>query len=162
MNPTLNKQTNITRFRWIAAIYVIVLVGILFVRYYTPYFTDKWDLVVWCASLGLTGWLYFDEVILQSRKYYLLSLILSLIHLIFAQIILHNIDTGFLKDLSMLQPLLLLVFQFPTRRFFIFLMKREPSTDRNANMWQDKIYCMIILCGSFLPLILYYIKSPFE
>jgi hypothetical protein len=147
-----NTQKIIPRFRWIVIAYVLVLVCILFVRYYNPNLTDRWNFVVWGASFGLTVWLFFDYTVLQTGKYFFVSLILSLIHLFFFRMVFQDLCVGVFKNISM-QPLLFLIFQFLTRRIFIAIMEREPSTDRSANTWQDKIYSIIILGGSFLPLI---------
>jgi hypothetical protein len=57
-----------------------------------------------------------------------------------------------LKDLGAFYPFALLITQWPTRRIYLAIFKREPKVDRNGK-FADTIYTFILLIGfAILPL----------
>lgn len=100
-------------------------------------------------SMGLMFWFIFDNEMLKTNKYYIYCLIISVVFLsytIFLKNELKRIDLGF-ADLGSLCPLTFLIIQWPTRKIYLNVFKREPKVDRHGK-FADFIYTMILVFGA--------------
>lgn len=95
---------------------------------------------------GLGIWFLLDYKLLQIDKYYLYSLIVSILFLGYGLIIKVSFETINLKliDLGVMHPITLLVVQRPLRFLYKSILKREPIVDRNPPTFWDFAYSFIL------------------
>lgn len=141
------------RFRIISFIAIILF----FLSLYTLFFdTQRFIQATFFLGMGLGLWFFIDCKMLQSDKYYFYGLLISAMFLGYTVLIkrvLNNTEVDFV-DLGAFYPLTLLIIQWPTRKIYIMLFKREPIVDKHGK-FADIIYTIILSFGfAVLPFII--------
>lgn len=141
------------RFKVISFIATLLFVTSLLISFYD---TQLYIKTTFFFGMGLGLWFFVDYEMLQSDKYYIYSVLISMLFLIYAVLVrkeLDNIDLDFV-DLGAFYPLSLLIVQWPTRKVYLSLFKREPKIDRYGK-FVDLIYTLILfLSFAVLPLLI--------
>jgi hypothetical protein len=102
--------------------------------------------------VGIWGWFIFDYKMLQHLSFYLMALAISILIIIYSSFLIHKLlplDNRFIRSASFL-PFFLLIIQFPLRRLFIKILKREPVIDKPAPSLADFVYTMILWMASIV------------
>lgn len=141
------------RFRIISSITAILFLTTLLVLFFD---TNLFIKATFLFSMGLVFWLFIDCKMLQSYKFYSYSLLLSIMFLGYTVLInkvLNNTEEDII-DMGALYPFCFLIIQWPTRKIYIMLFKREPEIDKYGK-FADMIYTLILfLALAVLPLII--------
>ena len=135
------------RFRIISFITIVLFMTSLFVPFYS---TQTFIKITFFLGMGLGIWFFLDFKMLQSGKYYFFGFLISLIFLSYTVLIkkvLNNTEVDFV-DLGAFYPLMLLIIQWPTRKIYIMLFKREPEIINRygygSGKFADMIYTLIL------------------
>lgn len=140
------------RFRIISFITIVLFLASLFLPFYD---TQTFIKATFFLGMGLTLWFFIDFKMLQSDKYYFFDFLISVMFLGYTVLIkkvLNNTDVN-LVDLGAFYPLMFLIIQWPTRKIYLMLFKREPKIDRYGK-FADMIYTLILfLSFVVLPLV---------
>jgi hypothetical protein len=107
--------------------------------------------------VGIWAWFIFDYKMLQHLSFFLIAMAISILVIIYCYLLfqrLPHIDYRFVKPVSYM-PVFLLTLQFPLRRLFLIILKREPIVDRPAPSIADFVYTIILwMTSSLLPFII--------
>ncbi|MBK7626007.1 MAG: hypothetical protein IPJ16_02195 [Bacteroidales bacterium] len=101
---------------------------------------------------GIWGWFVLDYKMLQHLSFFLIAVAISIFPIIYSYILFQKLltfDYRFIKSASYL-PIFLLTIQFPLRRLFIKILKREPVVDKPAPSMADFIYTIILWMTSLI------------
>lgn len=141
------------RFKVISFIAIFLFVISLLVSFYD---TQIYIRMTFFFGMGLGLWFFVDYEMLQSDKYYIHSLLISILFLSYSILVkkeLNKINLDFV-DLGAFHPLSILIVQWPTRKLYLSLFKREPKIDRYGK-FSDLIYTLILfLSFAVLPLLI--------
>ena len=141
------------RFRIISFLAIILFFASLFPSFYD---TQTFIRTTFLFGMGLGFWFFVDFKMLQSDKYYFYCLLICagfLGYTVLVKEALNNMKID-LVDLGAFHPLTLLIIQWPTRKIYILLFKREPEVDKHGK-FADVIYTIILfLSFAVLPLII--------
>jgi hypothetical protein len=141
------------RFRIISFITSILFLMSLFVSFFD---TNSFIKATFFFGLGLGLWFFTDFKMLQSDKYYSYSLLVSIIFLgytVLMKKVQNNTEVDII-DLGGLYPLSFLIIQWPTRKIYIMLFKREPEIEKYGE-FANMIYTLILFFGiAVLPLLI--------
>ncbi|WP_417603135.1 hypothetical protein [Owenweeksia hongkongensis] len=136
------------RFKRVSIITLGLLLVSLVLLFYGKEVFVQFNLIL---GIMLGVWFFSDYKMLQSSKYYIYSLFVALIFLlygIFANGELSNsVD---LIELGVLFPISLLIVQRPARLIFKFLLKREPVVDRPVPTFWDGVYTLLLFLSFIL------------
>ena len=119
---------------------VILLVG------HISFSNDPEYFLVFFGS-GLFSWFLSDYKMLQSNRYYIYCLLISIIFLGYCMMVKHFFNNS-IYLFGGLFPLNLLVIQKPTRKLYKSLFSREPVIKRRIGRFTDEVYLTILLFGS--------------
>lgn len=134
-----------------------IAIALFFVSLAISFFdTQTYIKAIFFFSMGLGLWFFIDYEMLQSDKYFIYSLIISVMFLsytILVKIRLNRMDLDFI-DFGSFSPLTLLVTQWPMRKIYLAIFNREPNVDKHGK-FADLIYTIILLFGfAVLPLLI--------
>ncbi|MFV8321791.1 hypothetical protein [Flavobacterium sp. LB3P21] len=148
-----SKDSLEKRFRIISFIAIILFLTSLSTLFYN---SQTFIQATFFLGMGLGLWFFIDFKMLRSDKYYFYGLLISIIFLGYTVLIkkvLNNMEVDFV-DLGAFYPLTLLIIQWPTRKIYIMLFKREPEVDKHGK-FADMIYTIILFFGfAVLPFII--------
>jgi hypothetical protein len=136
------------RFKPIALIaLIILLIGHVF-------FSDHLNEFLLFFGLGLWAWFMNDYKMLQSNKYYMYCLAISVVFCGYGTLIYILAPKQKLGDasgilISGLFSLLLLLVQYPTRKIYKTLFNREPVIERRMKRFADYVYLAILIFVPF-------------
>ncbi len=125
--------------------------GLLFNGLFIPFFDKGFFLdYAFYLSFGIGFWFILDYEMLRVNRLYLFCLFIALFFYSYCFVI--NDYFNFIGDFNLFSfnPLLLILAQKPLRLIFIFLFKREPSTEKPIPSIWDLIYVAILLWTLFL------------
>lgn len=109
-------------------------------------------------GLGIWGWFIFDYRMLRIKRWYFLSIAISICLLLYVKLIqahFENFDKFEVTKIVLLLPLSLLIIQKPFRLAYLWLLKREPVVDRPAPSVADLVYSLVLtLLSLFIPFML--------
>lgn len=149
----VSNNNSTTKFKQFSTIAGLVLVITLFISFFdVKTFVD----ITYCYGIGLGVWLYIDYPLLQSDKHYFYCLIFSIVFIGYALFLKNQLNTRSFEilDLGAFYPFALLIIQWPTRRIYLAIFKREPKVDRYGKT-ADVIYTIILSMGlGLLPIIM--------
>ena len=133
------------RFKLILAITIALFILSLLTSFYD---TQMFIKSTFFFGMGLGLWFFMDDEMLQSDKYYIYGFLISVVFLCYTVLVkkeLNKTNLDFL-DLGAFYPLTLLIVQWPTRKIYLALFKREPKVDKFGK-FTDMIYSLILLIG---------------
>jgi hypothetical protein len=110
-------------------------------------FLSDLNLFLMFFGSGLFAWFISDYKMLQSDRYYLYCLLISIVFCGYCMLVGRFFDDS-ISFWGSLIPLNLLVVQKPTRQLYKSLFKREPVIERPVKRFADIVYMMILLFGS--------------
>ena len=151
---TLETKDNLNkRFRIILFLLIVIISTSIFVSFYDirTYIT-----ITYFCGMGTALWFFADAKMLQSERYYCYGLIIAMVFLAYTALVKKLLGNWTIQfaDLGALYPLIFLLIQWPTRKFYIKLFKREPEIERHGKL-ADMIYTVILfLALAALPLII--------
>lgn len=143
-------QSNIEkRFKILAGIFT----ALALINFFTPSFTN--DPAIQSKTTGFIGmglgiWFFMDFEMLKSNLYYLKCLIISvsfLGYVIFFKS--HYPDLGLFANWGALNPLSLLLLQWPGRKIYLAIFNREPEVDKQGKT-ADRVYTFLLFFSMVL------------
>jgi hypothetical protein len=106
------------------------------------------------AVIGYGIWIWFswDYKMLQKTNFYLNSLLISIIVLLYGIFLGHKFVSGYIgfAKAGLTLPVFFLILQLPTRLIFRAIMKREPVVDKPAPSFADFVYIFFLFMTSLL------------
>jgi hypothetical protein len=132
------------RFKIITLIWFIGLITNFILPQFHTDFSTKYTMAF---GMLFGFWFLYDYNMLRIPKYYFYSLGLSVIMFISGQLLEFFYPYILIKNEGWFLPsfgLSLLLTQYPLRKLFLFLFKREPIVDRNEG-WLNSIYSIILM-----------------
>ncbi|MGL4629843.1 MAG: hypothetical protein ACRCVT_01460 [Leadbetterella sp.] len=105
---------------------------------------------------GLGLWFFTDYKMLQSDKYYIYGLIISVVFLSYCILVKNELNRTSIDfvNLGAFYPLTVLITQWPIRKIYLAIFKREPKVDKKGQ-FADFVYTCILFFGfAVLPLLI--------
>ncbi|ASV30753.1 hypothetical protein [Maribacter cobaltidurans] len=141
---------------------IISLALLIFLVFHFLYINGNSDMmekerVTWFLYAGVSIWFYIDGEILKKDILYLGCFAIAIILMVYGGNFVNNFPIIITEKLGpfTLMPLAFLMLQWPLRRIYKGLFKKEPKTDRGGGI-TDFIYSMALIFGSIiLPFVLY-------
>jgi len=133
------------RFKLILAITIALYILSLLTSFYD---TQMFIKSTFFFGMGLGLWFFMDDEMLQYDKYYIYGFLISVVFLCYTVLVkkeLNKTDLDLL-DLGAFYPMTLLIVQWPTRKIYLALFKREPKVDKFGK-FADMIYSLILIIG---------------
>jgi len=154
---TLNKNENIRhqneaskkniekRFKIVSFIAITLFFLSLLISFYD---TPTYIKATLFFGMGLALWFFSDSEMLQSDKHYIYGLVISVVFLGYTILVKNELNRTDLQfvDLGAFYPLTLLIIQWPTRKIYLAIFKREPKVDKRGK-FADLIYTLILFLG---------------
>jgi len=135
----------------------IIAFAILFLE--RIFFAEVYPEFLLYFGFGLFFWFISDYRMLQSDRYYIYCLSISIAFCIYCMILKQGLTNTLLVTFGALAPMSLLIIQYPARRIFKSLCNREPVIDRSVKTFADIAYSMLLF---FSPLALLWILIYFS
>lgn len=143
-------QSNIEkRFKILAGLFT----ALALINFFTSSFTIDPEIqskTTGFIGMGLGIWFFMDFEMLKSNLYYLKCLIISvsfLGYVIFFKS--HYPDLGLFANWGALNPLSLLLLQWPGRKIYLAIFNREPEVDRQGKT-ADRVYTFLLFFSMVL------------
>jgi hypothetical protein len=135
------------RFRIISIITLIAFTINLII----PIFSNDIDLLdktTWVIFIGVGIWFLCDYEMLRFDKYYIRSLLISIGVFIYGYVVREFLFSEVSKMIipCSIYPIALLLVQWPTRRIYKVLLKKEPKVDKYGT-FADLVYTLILFLG---------------
>lgn len=130
----------------------LVVVLLILISYAFIGNSKNFSLMTGFIFWGIWGWFVLDYKMLQHLSFFLIAVAISIFPIIYSYILFQKLltfDYRFIKSASYL-PIFLLTIQFPLRRLFIKILKREPVVDKPAPSMADFIYTIILWMTSLI------------
>ncbi|NDV45407.1 hypothetical protein [Flagellimonas sediminis] len=111
----------------------------------------------WFLYAGVSIWFFIDNEMLKKDILYLGCFAIAIVLMVYGGDFVNNFPKTITEKLGpfTLMPLTFLMLQWPLRRIYKGLFKKEPKTDRDGGV-TDFIYSMALTFGSIiLPFVLY-------
>lgn len=150
----INKKTESTEDTKIASRFKVVLLIVLFasaINFILPFITNDQEIFeksTWILFMGIGLWFFIDYEMLRHEQLYLRCLIISLGVVAYAYFLSNYFQTN-ISDItfaSSLYPFVFLLIQWPIRRIYKAVFKREPKVDKHGK-FADLIYSLILFIG---------------
>ena len=156
MSLDVNTHTKIwSRFKLIS-----ILIGLaLMTNIPIQLLSESKDLRLWAhmsSLMALSIWLLCDNAILKTKKTFKISILYSLVAIIYGFTLHQFLPARPDKVLIAfsISPITLILFQYFIRKLFLVIFKKDPKVDRTGS-FIDLIYTLILfLVTAVLPLIL--------
>lgn len=137
--------TTTKRFK-IVSLVIIALLGVIV---FLPTIITDVNLIhqitlVFCIGIGT--WLLSDTQILRIDRLYLFSMLLSFLVIGAGYFLVETKELPQISLSSFFLPFSLLIVQWPSRRVFKLMFKREPTVD-NAGPFPDRAYSIVLFLG---------------
>lgn len=144
---------------------ILIILGLLWlVHLYISFFVHESDLyqkASWFLFVGMGVWFLLEDEMLTSPNYYVKCLFIAFCVLGYGYLLVNYLrpDLSGIAMTPFLYPLALLIIQWPTRRLYKAIFKREPKIDQHGKL-ADGIYTLIVVLGTTtLPFLISYLIS---
>ena len=140
---------------------VSVIIFLSFLLSYIKVGDSKTFLLINAAiAYGIWGWFSWDYKMLQRTNFYLISLAIASIVLLYGMFLGQKFISGYsvFIRVGVTLPIFFLILQLPTRLLFKAIMKREPVVDKPAPSFADFIYLFFLFMSSLITPIVILIK----
>jgi hypothetical protein len=147
----IDKSQNISILKRIKIISIIIF--LLFLLSFIKVGDSKTFLLINAAiAFGIWGWFSWDYKMLQRTNFYLISLAIAFIVLLYGMFLGQKIISGYsgFIRVGVALPIFFLLLQLPTRLLFKAIMKREPVVDKPAPSFADFIYIFFLFITSLI------------
>lgn len=118
----------------------------------------------WILFGGVGLWFFSDFEMLQYSIFFRKCLFISICSATYGYMLVSSFhfDNPYLAMGTSLYPISLLLVQWPARRVYLKIFKREPEVDRNG-LWPDRVYTLILFVAwALIPLFIAdYLPLPF-
>lgn len=114
--------------------------------------SEHFSMMTGFIFFGIWFWYILDYKMLQHLSFYLIAFAISIITIIYSYLIFQKLlpfNFRLIKPASYL-PIFLLLIQFPLRKLFIAIFKREPVVDKPAPSTADFFYTIILWMTSLI------------
>lgn len=145
----LKEKENIKRRTSIISLIALLLI---IISYAFIGNSKNFSLMTGFIFMGIWAWFIFDYKMLQHLSFFLIAMTISIIIIIYSSFLFQKLlplDYRFIKPASYL-PIFLLAIQFPLRRLFMIILKREPVVDKPSPSLADFVYTMILWMTSLI------------
>jgi hypothetical protein len=151
--PLLNKEIKADKTGKRFKMGVLIILGLLLLCYIRIQDTQAFLKFTFAVGFGVWFWLFIDYKMLRINRYYLGSLILSILILLYGYLLVRHYssinDPGIFTS-GAVNPIFFLILQRPLRFAFKAIMKREPVVDKPAPSFADFVYMFTLWMASLL------------
>lgn len=132
---------------------ISVIILLLFLLTFIKVGDSKTFLLMNAAiAYGVWAWFSWDYKMLQRTNFYLISLAIAFIILLYGMFLGQKFVSGYsgFIRVGVTLPIFFLLLQLPTRLLFKAIMKREPVVDKPAPSFADFIYIFFLFVTSLI------------
>lgn len=144
----IQQQKNSDNLKKRFSIISLIVLGAYLLNLLVPIFSNDimtFERTTWVICLGLGGWFSLDCEMLSNDRYYFKCFWIAIGSLLYGYLISDYFLPYFSETLfaASMGPLTLLVVQWPTRRAYKLIFRREPITYARTGPWADLPYTII-------------------
>lgn len=155
LNNTITKSKVTKRFKILLSIAIFAYVLNLLILN-LPNGVEIFANIHWFLFAGVAFWFFIDYEMLKFNTFYLQCLIIAFFVFIYGYLIIIFFQPIFSKSIFAfsMYPLIFLIVQWPTRRIYKVILKREPKVDGHGK-FADLLFTLILFFGfAALPLLI--------
>ncbi|WP_430965257.1 hypothetical protein [Spongiimicrobium sp. 2-473A-2-J] len=166
-DKTVRKGISFFEVGWRFKFMVALVLAALIIHFLLPSIINDpklYDKTSTLLYFGVGMWFFMDAEMLQKDSRYLACLVIAFAIFVYGFHVKEQLQSRLTNRIEpfIIMPLTLLMLQWPSRRLYKLLFKREPAVDKKGK-FADMVYSLVLVFGAiFLPfLIVDFLKEHF-